>query len=152
MNGNRPWIQIVTLGTAIACVLALLIAILGTAAGELAADPEPGSAPQSSPEPATLLQSSPTPRHYARPEQNFEGMVTDSVCGARHKATIGEAAGNCARACVHAGASFALIDGDKVYTLEGDYALLKPVAGQRVRILGSQRGNAITVTAVAGAS
>jgi|SRR5579864_7115593 len=142
MNANRPWIGIVTLGTAVACVVALLVAILGAAAGELAAEPEAASPPP----------SSPAPQREALPVQSYEGMLTDSVCGAKHKASIGEGASDCARACVHAGASFALIDGDKVYILEGDYSLLKRVAGQRVRITGSLKGSAITVTGVAGAS
>lgn len=79
-------------------------------------------------------------------------MVTDSRCGAKHSAALGKTAGDCARQCVIGGAAFALVDGDKTYQLDGDWSLLKSVAGQRARIRGVIRGSTIKVSSVAAAS
>ncbi len=79
-------------------------------------------------------------------------MVTCSRCGAKHSADLGKTAAECARQCVHGGATFALVDGDKTYALEGGQELLTKVAGQRARIVGPVHGNTITVSSVASAS
>jgi hypothetical protein len=81
--------------------------------------------------------------------QTYEGMITDTRCGAKHSAVIGLSASDCARACVHAGEHFVLVDGDSVYILEGESASLKQLAGQRVRIMGLLKGNKISVSSVA---
>jgi hypothetical protein len=52
---------------------------------------------------------------------------------------------------VRAGEQFVLIDGDKVYLLDGDLMALKQVAGQRVRIVGTLDGTKIAVRSVAAA-
>ena len=52
------------------------------------------------------------------------------------------------RACVHAGEHFALVNGDKVYVLEGERELLKRAAGERITLAGTLNGNTISVTAV----
>src|SRR6266567_7753310 len=69
MKTNRVSIEIVILGTAIACVLALLAATLGAATG--AAEGEADARQQTAP----------------RTDQSYEGMVTCSRCGAKHSAT-----------------------------------------------------------------
>jgi hypothetical protein len=130
-KANRFWIQIVGLATASACGLALLLATLGAAASVAGG----GESSQSSDASST--------------EQTYEGLVTDTHCGAKHKASIAKSAADCARVCVHGGAQFALIDGEKAYALDGDLALLKRLAGQRARIVGSLNGNTITVSSVA---
>ncbi|MFZ0815204.1 MAG: DUF5818 domain-containing protein [Candidatus Sulfotelmatobacter sp.] len=106
---------------AIACVLAILIAALGVAAVAEQSD-----------------------QHL----QTYEGVVTDTHCGAKHSAAIGKTAADCARACVHGGAEFALVDGDTIYRLEGDQMLFKRVAGQRVRVVGTLSGDRLTVTSI----
>jgi hypothetical protein len=125
-------IEIVSLPIAIACGLALLIA-LGAAAVALA-QPEPGQAGGSS-------QSAP-------PQQTYQGMITDSHCGAKHDASIGKTAADCTRSCVHAGSQFALIDGDKTYVLSGDPELLKRSAGLRVKVVGALNGGTIVVSSI----
>ncbi len=82
------------------------------------------------------------------PTQVYEGMITDTHCGAKHSAAIGLAAADCTRVCVHGGEHFALVDGDKVYLLEDDLETLKKMAGQRVKIVGTRSGNAISVVSV----
>src|SRR5260370_8750232 len=47
--------------------------------------------------------------------QIFTGEVSDSMCGAKHM--MAGKPGECARACVGKGSSYALVVGDKVYAL-----------------------------------
>jgi hypothetical protein len=56
---------------------------------------------------------------------------------------------NCTRVCVHSGEHFALVDGDKTYSLEGQEAALKRLAGERIRIVGALNGNTISVASIA---
>jgi hypothetical protein len=84
----------------------------------------------------------------ALPTRSYEGMITDTRCGAKHSAAIGLAAADCTRSCVHGGEQFALVDGENVYLLDGEMAALKKMAGQRVRIAGTLNGNRISVSAV----
>lgn len=144
MTRNRLWIEIIGLGSAIACAVALLIATLGAAVA-FTGQPASGQkieAPAAPPSPSV-------PQAY--PTQAYEGMVTCSMCGAKHSAKLGENAADCTTSCVRAGATFSLIDGDKVYQLDGDLGLLKKVAGQRARIIGIARGNTIQVSSLDGA-
>ncbi len=126
----RFWIETIALATVSACVLALVIATLAAVAGAAAGDPGSG---QSWPSSAT---------------QTYEGMLTDTRCGAKHSAAIGRAAAGCTIACVRGGEQFVLVDGDTTYLLEGDVMALKRVAGQRVRIVGTLNGKRISVTSV----
>ena len=133
MRTKHFWIEIIALGSAIALGVALLLATLGAAAGSVMAQDESSAAPT----PAV---------------QTFRGMVTCSRCGAKHSAALGRSASDCVRICVHNGAGFALIDGDKIYQLKGDLTMIKKVAGERAEITGVAHGNTITVSAVAAAS
>jgi hypothetical protein len=81
--------------------------------------------------------------------ETYEGMITDTRCGAKHSASIGMTAADCTRVCVHGGEQFALLDGDSVYVLDGDPAALKQLAGQRVRIVGTLNGHKISVETAA---
>src|SRR3954468_6443408 len=83
------------------------------------------------------------------PDQSVDGMVTCSVCGAKHIPALNQPASVCARKCVHAGASFELISPDSTYLLKGSEELLKGLAGQRARITGKLQGQTIRVTSVA---
>jgi len=124
MKIQRFWIEIIVLATAVACMLALLIAALGAAAA------------------AT---------EKLKEQQTFQGVVTCSRCGARHAAEMGKSAAECARLCVHSGATFALADGDSLYLLQGDADALRRVAGQRTSIVGISDGKTIRVSSVAAA-
>jgi hypothetical protein len=128
MRTNRVWIEILLLGTAIACALALLIATLGAAASTAEASP------QETPSPAA---------------QTYEGIVTCSRCGARHSSALGQTAADCARLCVRGGADFALVAADATYLLEGDLSVLGRLAGQRARIVGELNGKTIRISSVA---
>jgi hypothetical protein len=131
MKTNRVWIEIVLLGTAIACALALLLATLGAAASAAAEV----RAPQANPA-----------------EHTYEGMVSCSRCGAKHSAKLGQTATTCTRTCVNGGANFALVEADATYLLDGDMNLLKKLAGQRARIVGALHGQTIRISSVAAGS
>lgn len=133
MKTNQIWIESVALGTAMACALGLLIAVL--AAGTAAVAGQGGSGQVNG--------------SGSAEERTFEGMVTCTSCGAKHSAKLARTATNCTLTCVRGGAKFALVDGDKSYQLEGDLNVLKRLAGQRTRVLGVMRGDAITVSSIA---
>jgi len=122
------------LGASIACIIALLIATLGAVAGAAA---DGLGARQDSP---------------ATGEREYSGMITCSLCGARHSAHMGETADVCVRICVHGGASFALVNAESSYLLEGDVSALKKLAGQRARVVGSLSGKTIHVASVSAES
>jgi hypothetical protein len=160
MQGNRFWIEIVAFGTVMACALGLLIATLGAAAVAVVGRPASGHAVSdqvvSSGAPSIPAVSKPSASvrstAAARRQQTHEGMVTCSRCGAKHSADLGKSAADCARQCVLGGSSYALVDGDRTYNLDGDVQLLKSVAGQRARVVGVIRGNTIKVSSVAASS
>lgn len=118
---------------ALACGTALLLA-----ARSQAASPAP-----------TMPQQTESAHTPTTPTATFNGIVTDTRCGAKHSAKVGLSAADCTRACVHAGEHFALVDGEKAYTLEGDPVALKHLAGDRVKIAGTLSGNTIAVVSVA---
>jgi hypothetical protein len=80
----------------------------------------------------------------------FTGTVSDSMCGAKH-AMPGNAA-ECTRGCVSKGSKYALVVGEKVYTLEtSDKKALDTLdkqAGARVTVTGTEKDNTITVSSV----
>ena len=82
--------------------------------------------------------------------EQFRGTVTDSMCGKQHMMKNVSAA-DCTRECVKAGSSFALVVGDKVYTLKGDKAQLDKFAGSPVVVSGDLNGSLITVTNITAA-
>jgi hypothetical protein len=129
--------EIVSLSTAGTCAVALLFASLGAAAG--AAGNASGTPQAATPAPPTASAA----------QQTYDGFITCSRCGAKHPASSSRNASDCTRICVHGGASFALIDGDEVYILEGNLSQVKKVAGQRAAITGVLRGHTITVSSVA---
>ncbi len=127
MRRKELWIEIVLLAASIACAVALLLATLGAAAGSLGGTVE------------TQEVTS------AGSDQVHDGMVTCSRCGAKHSTSIARTADTCVRVCVHGGASFALVNADSTYLLEGDLTELKKLSGQRARITGPLTGNTIKV-------
>jgi hypothetical protein len=130
----RLWIGMIALVSGIACAQALLIATLGAAAGTVAGQSASGQS---------------RPGGSATQPQNYEGVITDTQCGAKHSAAIGRSAADCTRVCVHGGGQFALVDGETIYLLEGELAAFKKLAGQRASIVGTVRGNKILVASVA---
>ena len=85
--------------------------------------------------------------------KTFTGTVSDAMCGAKH-AMAGDAAA-CTRGCVSKGSKYALVVGDKVYTLETSdnaaLATLDKQAGAKVTVTGTEKDNTIRVSSVEAA-
>jgi hypothetical protein len=83
--------------------------------------------------------------------QTLTGKVSDAMCGANHMMS-GEAS-ECTRVCIRKGSKYALIVGDKVYTLQTSdkTALdqLDKLADQQAKVTGEVDGDSITVNSVA---
>ena len=82
--------------------------------------------------------------------KTLTGVVSDSMCGAHHMAKDKSPA-ECTRMCVKQGQKYALLVGQKVYTLEGHEDDLDKLAGQRVTVKGTVSGDTVTVASVTAA-
>jgi hypothetical protein len=83
-----------------------------------------------------------------RKVQTFSGVLTDAHCGARHPSKSHLSAGDCVRMCLKQGFAWALMDGERIYTLKGDSPVLDRLAGERVSVSGTLEGNTIHVQSV----
>src|SRR5947209_3536751 len=85
-------------------------------------------------------------------KQTFSGVVSDSMCGAKHM--MEGSAADCTHACVGKGSKYALVVGDKVYTLDtsDQKALdqLYKLAGEKAKVTGTANGDTIEVSSVSG--
>jgi hypothetical protein len=97
---------------------------------------------------STLFLANPA---HAAGKQTLTGEVGDAMCGKKHmEGTPAE----CTHTCVSHGSKYALVVGDKIYTLETTdktvLALLDQQAGKNATITGTVNGNSVEVsTAVA---
>lgn len=93
------------------------------------------------------------PSAFAAKGTTFTGKVSDAMCGAKHQMAGDDA--SCTRACVGKGAKYALVVGDKVYTLDTNdkaaLATLDRQAGANVIVTGTANGDTIAVTSVKAA-
>jgi hypothetical protein len=87
-------------------------------------------------------------------DKTLTGKVSDAMCGAKHQMAGNDA--SCTRTCVKGGSKYALVVGDRVYTLETtDPAALdklNELAGARAKITGEVKGDTIAVKSVAAGS
>ena len=94
------------------------------------------------------------PALAAGKSQTLTGEVSDAMCGAKHEMK-GKAA-ECTRVCMQHGSKYALVVGDKVYTLEtSDKAALdklNDLAGAKAKVTGEVDGTTIAVKSVAAGS
>lgn len=83
-------------------------------------------------------------------DKAYTGEVGDAMCGAKHEMDGSPA--ECTRACIKQGSKYALIEGDKVYTLDtkdaAALAELDKLAGQKATVKGTATGTTIAVTSV----
>lgn len=90
---------------------------------------------------------------FAAKAQSYTGTVSDAMCGAKHMMEGDPAA--CLRACVQKGSKYALVVGDKVYTLDtanqATLATLDKLANQKATVKGTADGDTISVTSVVAA-
>jgi len=94
------------------------------------------------------------PALAAGKSQTLTGEVSDAMCGAKHEMPGNAAA--CTRGCVKHGSQYALVVGEKVYTLQtSDQAALgklNDLAGAKAKVTGDVDGDTITVKSVAAGS
>jgi|SRR5580704_4804499 hypothetical protein len=102
---------------------------------------------------SVVLGAALIPASFAAKAQSFTGIVSDAMCGAKHMMP-GDDAG-CLRACVQKGSKYALVVGDKVYTLDvKDKATLDQLdklAAAKATVKGEADGDTIEVSSVAAA-
>jgi hypothetical protein len=100
-----------------------------------------------------MLAAALIPASFAANPQTFTGTVSDAMCGAKHMMQGDDAA--CLRACVQKGSKYALVVGDKVYTLDAkDKATLDKLdklAAAKATVNGEVNGDTIEVTSVLAA-
>lgn len=80
-------------------------------------------------------------------DQTFTGIVSDNMCGKQHMMKNASVA-KCTRECVKAGSDYALVVGDKVYTLKGDKAQIDKFVGNKAVVTGTLNGETFTVTSI----
>ena len=139
MQQNRSWFALITFCATTALVAALGLALLFASATVAYAV-------------AHSLQATANPPADANPPapatQKISGMITDSKCAAKHAKGSRKSPAECTRACVRGGAKYTLVDGDKIYTLQGKEDQLDRVAGERATVEGTVDGSTIQVAAV----
>ena len=84
--------------------------------------------------------------------QTFTGVITDTLCGAKHSMK-GHSDAGCAKMCAKASAQYALLDGQNVYKLSDQKTPAK-FAAAKVRVTGTldPKANTIKVTSIEAAS
>ncbi|MGH9465762.1 MAG: hypothetical protein ACRD1Y_00240 [Terriglobales bacterium] len=84
----------------------------------------------------------------------YSGVVTDAMCGAQHTMGGGSPA-DCVHMCVSGGSDYALVVGQKVYTLatksKRELAILFKYAGKRVSVRGALKGDTLSVHSISPA-
>jgi hypothetical protein len=137
MRGGRFWLKLILLCATIAIGLAVGLATLTAGAAlALAQGQDP--------------QTVPGVQYQTASERTFSGVISDSMCAARHDTNMNMSADGCTRMCVARQAKYALVDADSVYTLQGGTEALDKYAGERVSLTGVLDGDTILVTEVAG--
>jgi len=93
------------------------------------------------------------PSSFAAKAQTYTGIVSDAMCGKKHMMEGDPVA--CLRACVQKGSKYALVVGDKVYTLDTQdkaaLATLDKLANQKATVKGQANGDEIEVSSVSAA-
>jgi hypothetical protein len=89
-------------------------------------------------------------------DQTWTGTISDSKCGASHKAVTEHNKNmtdrSCTEACVKGGAKYVFASGDKVYMIENQKdPALALYAGQQVTVSGELHGDTIAAKTIAKA-
>ena len=80
--------------------------------------------------------------------QTYTGVITDTLCGAKHSMK-GHSDADCAKMCAKASGEYALFDGQNVVKL-GDQKTPAKFAAQKVKVTGKldQKTNTIKVVSI----
>jgi hypothetical protein len=88
----------------------------------------------------------------AAQSETFTGEISDTMCGAKHMMAN---RAECTRTCVQKGSSYALVAGDKVYSLKTDDPAtldqLSALAGEKAKVTGTAQADTIAVKKVSAA-
>jgi len=133
-QSNRSWFALITFCATTALVAALGLAILIASATVAFA--------------VAQSLSFQKKRNSVTPYQVFAGVITDAQCGARHSTKLGQSPADCSRSCVRNGSHYALVNGDRQYSLEGSDPAAERLAGQRAQVSGVLSGETIQVSSV----
>jgi hypothetical protein len=84
------------------------------------------------------------------PAKTFVGSIGDSMCGAKHMMP-GQSDKDCTLECIKGGAKYILIDPKgKIYQLS-DQKTPEQFAGAKVKVMGTLKGDTISVTSIVAA-
>jgi hypothetical protein len=155
-QAQRSWLSLVSFCAVTGLLVALgsAIALAGASLAFAVAQPAPGADANAIPMTSAVQIEQPSAAQTeiddrgAASGQTFAGMITDSRCGARHRMNSGKTSAECALSCVRHGAHYVLVDGEKVYALEGHRDQLERLAGERANVVGTLEGDTIKVKAV----
>jgi len=147
-QAQRSWLSLVSFCAVTGLLVALgsAVALAGASLAFAVAQPAPGA--DANAIPMTSAAQTEIDDRGAASGQTFAGMITDSRCGARHRMNSGKTSAECALSCVRHGAHYVLVDGEKVYALEGHRDQLERLAGERANVVGTLEGDTIKVKAV----
>ena len=81
--------------------------------------------------------------------KSLTGQVSDAMCGKSHMMP-GKSAAECAKECAKDG-DYALVVGEKVYTLKGHKEELEKLAGANATVTGTVNGTTVDVATVTAA-
>jgi hypothetical protein len=98
----------------------------------------------------TLLGTASILAQTAGTQKTLTGIVSDTMCGQTHMIKDKSAA-ECVRICVKDGSKYGLVIGNTVYTLAGHEVAIDKLAGQKVTVTGTVKGESVTVTSVVAA-
>ena len=81
--------------------------------------------------------------------ESFNGVVTDTMCGAKHTMMKDAPDDQCIRMCVKGSSQYALFDGENVLKLS-DQTKPKKFAAQKVKVTGTldQKTNTIKIDSI----
>jgi hypothetical protein len=80
-------------------------------------------------------------------QQELTGVISDDLCRQNHMMP-GHSDADCTRACVKAGAKYALVTEDKVYALKADSKQIQEFAGKTVSVTGDVKKGAMSVQTI----
>jgi hypothetical protein len=76
--------------------------------------------------------------------ETVTGVITDTMCGAKHTMMKGQPDADCVRMCVRGSAEYALYDGKNVWKLSDQKAAAK-FAAKRVKVTGVADQKTMTI-------
>ena len=79
--------------------------------------------------------------------KSIDGIISDAMYGKKHMMP-GKTDAECVQECVKTGSSYALMAGDKVYTLVAKPEAIARFAGKHVHIEGKLKDTTITVDSI----